>query len=222
MPNFFYAKKLEKPEDVKSHLAKEYHWKKNYSAYELAHSWIGSGDFPAPVREILTKSPKYQSAEIVEALFERDVDLRTAGRNSQADILVFAALVQGYAAIAVEGKVEETFGNLVAEWNDGSPGKVARLSSLCKLLNLTSDVGRLRYQLFHRTACAVFEAQRYRCANALVLVHSFSAMQSHFADFVEFTKAVGAPVTSTGEMSKEVILDGVHTQFAWCADTFAV
>lgn len=221
MSNFFYAEKLEKPEDVKSHLAKEYHWKEKYSAYELAHSWIGSGGFPASVRTILAKDPKYQSAEIVEAFFERDVDLRTAGRNSQADILVFAALAQGYAAIAVEGKVEETFGSLVAEWNDGSPGKGARLSALCKLLNLASDVGHLRYQLFHRTACAVFEAQRYRCRNALVLVHSFSATQSHFADFVEFTKAVGAPVTSQGEMSKEVTFDGVYTQFAWCADAIA-
>jgi hypothetical protein len=49
---------------------------------------------------------------------------------------------------------------------------------LCATLGLnTSDVGGLRYQLLHRTASAVYEAQRYRSRRAIMLVHSFSPMK---------------------------------------------
>lgn len=88
MGRFFYAQEIGKAEDVIPYLAKqERHWRKAFSAYDLAHSWVNTGDIPASVRSVLDTCPDYAEAHLVEGLFERDVDLRTPGRRSQADLL---------------------------------------------------------------------------------------------------------------------------------------
>ena len=112
-------------------------------------------------------------AELVEGLFEREVDLRTPGRRSQTDLLAFLKLAHGNAAMAVEGRVDEPFGDLVSVWNDHSPSKECRLEALCRSLGLrVGGVGGIRYQLLHRTVSVVYEAQRYRTERAVMLVHS--------------------------------------------------
>ena len=155
---FFYAQEIARPEDVIPHLAKqELHWKKGYSAYELAHSWVNADDIPPSVRSVLDSCPDYAGAHLVEGLFERDVDLRTPGRRSQTDLLAFVNLAHDNAVIAVEGKVDEPFGELVSIWNDHRPGKERRLEALCVSLGLrVADVGDIRYQLLHRTASAIY------------------------------------------------------------------
>ena len=78
MSRFFHANEIARPEDVIPYLAKqERHWKKGYSAYELAHSWIKAEGIPSPVASVLDTCPDYAGATLVEGLFERDVDLRT-------------------------------------------------------------------------------------------------------------------------------------------------
>ena len=124
MSRFFYTEEITRPEDMIPRLTKqERHWKKGYSAYELAHSWIDADDIPASVRSVLDSCPDYAGAQLVEGLFEREVDLRTPGRRSQTDLLAFVKLAHGNAVIAVEGEVDEPFGDLVSTWNSGSPGK---------------------------------------------------------------------------------------------------
>ena len=60
MSRFFYAQEIARPEDVIPHLAKqEFHWKKGYSAYELAHSWVNADDIPPSVRSVLDSCPVY-------------------------------------------------------------------------------------------------------------------------------------------------------------------
>ena len=109
MSCFFYAHEIARPEDVIPHLAKqERHWKKGYSAYELAHSWINAGGIPANVRSVLDTCPDYAGAQLVEGLFEREVDLRTRGHPSQTDLLAFVKLAHGNAVIAVEGTRRST------------------------------------------------------------------------------------------------------------------
>ena len=108
MSRFFYAQEVARPEDVIPHLAKqERHWKKGHSAYELAHSWIDADGIPSSVRMVLDTCPDYAGTQLVEGLFEREVDLRTPGRRSQTDLLAFVKLAHGNAVIAVEGKVCE-------------------------------------------------------------------------------------------------------------------
>ena len=220
MGHFFYAQEIGKPEDVIPYLAKqERHWRKGYSAYELAHSWVNTGDIPASVRSVLDTCPDYAGAHLVEGLFERDVDLRTPGRRSQTDLLAFVKLAHGNAVIAVEGKVDESFDKFVSAWNDHTPGKERRLEALCMSLGLgVADVGDIRYQLLHRTASAIYEAQRYRTKRALMLVHSFSLTDASFADFQAFAELMGTQVRTVNRVSEERECEGVRLRLAWVKD----
>ena len=102
---------LVRPEDIIPHLAKrEVHWRSGYSAQELAVAWsMSKNDFPTSVRSALETAPEYARAELVDGFFEREVDLKSAGRNSQTDLMVVAGLDETLGIIAVEGKVEESF-----------------------------------------------------------------------------------------------------------------
>ena len=71
MSRFFHAQEIAEPKDVIPYLAKrERHWKKGYSAYELAHSWVKANDIPTPVCAVLDNCPDYAGATLVEGLFE--------------------------------------------------------------------------------------------------------------------------------------------------------
>lgn len=221
MTKFFALTEIRKPEDIIPFLGKpDLHWKPGYSACELARSWVGAADgVPAPVRAVLETSQEYGGAELVEGFFERQVDLRTPGRASQTDLLVLLRVHKEFAVLAVEGKVEEPFGPLVSEWDDGSTGKRTRLAGLCAVLGLDQAAARgLRYQLLHRAVSAVFEAERYGCGRALLLVHSFSAKRSSLADFVAFSETLGCPV-EVGQVSPSARdCGGVGLRLSWVAD----
>ncbi len=220
MSRFFYAHEITEPEDLIPYLARqERHWKKGCSAYELAYSWLSADDIPVPVRSVLNTCPEYAGAALIEGLFERDVDLRTRGRRSQTDLLAYVTSDHGNAVIAVEGKVNESFDKLVSTWNDHSRGKERRLEALCASLRLrVTDVEDIRYQLLHRAASAVYEAQRYRTARALMLVHSFSATDTSFDDFQRFARAMGVPVQSVNQVSEERECEGIQLRLAWVKD----
>ena len=147
------------------------------------------------------------------------IGLRTPGRRSQTDLLAFVKLVHGTAVIAVEGKVDESFDDLVSTWNDHSPGKERRLQALCATLGLrVADVGGIRYQLLHRTASAIYEAQRYRTLRAVMLVHSFSLTDASFHDFQAFAKSMGVPVQTVNRVSEERQCEGIRLRLAWVKD----
>jgi hypothetical protein len=50
---------------------------------------------------------------------------------------------------------------------------------------------QLRYQLLHRTASALIEAERFTAAAALMLIHSFGQRRTGFEDFQSFVEAMG-------------------------------
>lgn len=210
---------VRKPEDIIPYLAKgKDHWRQGYSACELAMSWFSAGGFPDPVRAVLETSEDFRDAAFVDAFFEREVDLRTPGRPSQTDLMVLATVPASLTVIAVEGKVDEAFGPLVGEWR-GSPGKEARLQALCETLGLdVTAVDGLRYQLFHRTASAIYEAQRYSCAMSLMLVHSFSARDAWFDDFVAFAEALGLPIRGPNSIAGPISLQGTQLSLGWVKD----
>jgi hypothetical protein len=220
MTTLFGAAEIARPEDVIPHLAKGTgDWKKGYSAYELAHSWVAANGVPQSVRAVLDSDPTFRGAQSIEGFFERKVDLGTPGRPSQTDLLLFVKLRNGYGVIAIEGKVEEPFGPLVADWNDGSCGRVHRLAHLCETLRLApDDVSHLRYQLLHRTASAIYEARRYHCEQAVMLVHSFSRTSASFDDFADFAAAMGLPPVQPDQISPPKACEGVHLRLAWVAD----
>lgn len=213
--SLFYVRGREiyKPEDVIPYLAcRELHWKKGYSAYELAHSWVGARGIPERVRSVLETCAEYEGAELVNGLFEHTVDVPGKGRASQTDLLAFVRLVHGrHAVIAVEGKASEPFGPLVSTWNDYSHNRQYRLKKLCETLGLPEGgVDDVRYQLIHRTAAAVYIAKRRRVARAVMLVHSFSPTDASFGDFWEFSHLMGMAVKDVNQMSEERVCEGVR------------
>ena len=85
-----------KPEDIIPSLAKgEKHWRKGYSAYELATSWVGAGDIPTSVRSVLSGVPCFRAPVLREGIFERTTDLGTPGRRSQTDLLAIVDTASG-------------------------------------------------------------------------------------------------------------------------------
>lgn len=194
MNRFFAISDIVTPEDARKYLADpNTQWRQGYSAYELATCWLGAAGFPESVRSVLNASPTFKGAELIEAFFERKVDLGTPGHTSQNDLLVYAKIPSGFAVIAVEGKVNEPFGQYAGEM-DMTPGLARRQLDLAARLGLgMDDLRHIRYQLMHRTVSALLEAERYRADHALMLVHSFSAEDVSFKDYRAFALIMGMP-----------------------------
>jgi hypothetical protein len=97
-------------------------------------------------------------------------------------------------AATIEGKVDEPFGPQLGEWIiDASSGKAARLSLLCEVPGLEQRAlpYDLQYQLLHRTASAVIEAERFKTNAAAMLVHSFLPTKGWFDAFAHFASLFG-------------------------------
>jgi len=207
------------PEDVVKCLGKqERDWKEGRSAHALASLWFDHNDFPPRVRALLDSHAKFKTAELVDAFFERQVDLKSAGRPSQTDLLVVAGVGDSIAILGVEGKAGEPFGQRVSDWND-SPGKEARLDSLCKMLDLDAkETDALRYQLLHRTASVLLEAKRYRAKDAVLIVHAFGEDAASFEDFSDFVQALGFEKPFIGKLTGPLDRDGVSLYVGWAGD----
>ena len=175
-------------------------WRTGYSAKALAHAWMkDSDDFPSSVRRVFGSSgiEVFSKISMLLAFPEYKTALPGGRRASQSDVFVLAEFGTELVTIAVEGKVDEPFGEKVSEWLVGaSPGRLKRLRFLCRCLGLAPDgVGDIRYQLLHRTASALVEAAKFNAAHALMLVHSFSQTNESFEDFAQFATLFNAKVT---------------------------
>jgi len=161
-----------------------------YSARTLAYCWESSDEFPSEVKYIFAQSniKAFENMEILLAFPEYKVDLPGGGRPSQNDLFVLAKDDEGkLVTIAVEGKVSETFGQTLAEWNPiETKGKTIRFEFLQNLLSLKEIPLSIRYQLLHRSASAILEAQKFNAKNAIMLVHSFSEELIWLDDFQAF------------------------------------
>jgi sugar phosphate isomerase/epimerase len=124
--------------------------------------------------------------------------------------------------MAVEGKVDESFGPSVGEWlRDASPTskKPARLKRLAETLGIDVSICQtLRYQLLHRTASTIYEARRYHAEVAVMMVHSFDPHDAGFKDFARFAEAFGMPDASATRIVGPVTRDGVAVYLGWTAD----
>jgi hypothetical protein len=103
-----------------------------------------------------------------------------------------------------------------------SAGKLERLAYLCEALGITEDdAKRLRYQLLHRTASALIEAEVFNAPHALMLVHSFSQEHAWLDDYRAFAACLGvegAPnrVVHVGErQGTELYLGWVTGEARW-------
>lgn len=149
---------------------------------------------------------------------EWKVALPGGSRASQNDVWVLARGVSGLISMAIEGKVNEPFDVTLGEWKaDASRGKQARIDFISDVLGLTAPLpDSARYQLFHRTASAVLEAERFGARDAVMLVHSFSPDNLWFDDFALFASlfglqaSIGQVVTTTARNGMPLHLGWVH------------
>ena len=223
MSKFFVPTKT--LEDWKPLLAEpEKHWKTGYSAKSLACCWQEANDFPTCVRKVFKNSgiPLFQNIKLLVAFPEYKVPLPGGRRASQNDIFILARRANSLVSITVEGKVSETFGQIVNEWkSEGGTGKAQRLDFLCSTLGIEQDqIGLIRYQLIHRTASAILEAKEFCAKDALMLVHSFSSDNQGIGDYTNFLKLFGAK----GEVDSLVFvknIDGIDLYVAWVKSTIS-
>lgn len=194
-------------------LADPKHWRQGYSARTLAYSWQEADGFPSEVQTILAS--QFPAIELLFAIPEHKVPLPGGSRPSQNDIWVLASSQGQLVSIAVEGKVSEPFGPTVQEWQlESSLGKSERLSFLLQVLGISSVPESTRYQFLHRTASAIIEAQRFKAASAVMIVHSFSQSNEWFQDFAAFVSLMGGSTKRNGIISVGN-RSGVALYLAW-------
>lgn len=184
------------PEDWKRLLADpEKHWRTGFSAKALAHCWEDAGGLPEEIARLFAESniTAFQGIEVLLILPEYQVPLPGGRRPSQNDIFVLAKAQGRLISITVEGKVSEPFGPTLEEWKtEASKGKTRRLAFLREQLGLSQGLPlHIRYQLLHRAASAMVEAQRFNAKSAVMLVHSFSHNEEWFEDYQAFLNLLG-------------------------------
>ncbi|MGO4330131.1 DUF6946 family protein [Cupriavidus sp. M-11] len=163
------------------------HWKTGYPARTLAHCWQDADGFPAEIANAIEANPVLRGTAMLMGIPEHQVALPGGITQSQNDIWVLGKRDDQLISIAVEGKVSEPFDRTVAEWLEAaSPGKHLRLDFLAHTLGLRAVPSSIRYQLLHRTASAILEAERFNADHAVMLVHSFSPTNAWFEDYRAF------------------------------------
>lgn len=187
------------------------HWATGYSARTLAHCWVAAEGLPPEVAKLFGLD-----AELLIAIPEHKVSLRDAGRESQTDVFALVRSNNRTIAVAVEGKVNEPFGPIIRDWYaNPSPAKQQRLALLCDLIGVACPPpDDLHYQLFHRTASAVLEAERFKTDDAAMIVHSFSPEKKWFDAYAAFLRIFGLAAEPEQLVSKR-LSSGRTLHFGW-------
>jgi hypothetical protein len=201
------------PDCWKQFLAKpDQHWVTGYSARTLAYAWETANGFPSDIAAVLARA--FGPVEALLAIPEHKTALPGGSRDSQSDVFLLARHAEGVIACTIEGKVDEPFGPLVSEWfADPSAGKIERMAHVCSLLGLREAPADVHYQLLHRTASALIEAERFGAADAAMIVHSFSPERRWHAAFVRFVEALGAELAD--DASVITMPSGRRLLLAW-------
>jgi hypothetical protein len=193
------------------------HWRTGYSARTLAHCWQEADDFPPSVRQALESSGAFAGLELLLAIPEVKTPLPGGSRPTQTDLLALARCDAGLISVAVEGKAAEPFGPTLGEWQTDGEGRQVRLAFLLETLGLRGPLDpSIRYQLLHRTAAAVLEAQRFLAPHAVMLVQAFGLAEQSFADFAAFSALFEAQA-SVGQVVTVGQRGGVSLYLGWCA-----
>ena len=77
---------------------------------------------------------------------------------------------------------------------------------------------RLRYQLLHRAAAAMFESERCKAKQAMVLIHSFAQKGEDFADYNKFLEKLGIAADGDSGITASRKIHGIELRFGWVAD----
>lgn len=172
------------------------HWKMGASAMTAAAAWEAAADtLPAEIAERLeaTSEPLLQGQRLLVAFPEWPVTLPGGTTASSTDILAICRNELGLCILAVEAKVLEDFGPLLADKRaESTSGQSDRLAYLHSLLGVDRFDDTIRYQLVHRTASALLTAREFHASVGVMLVHAFDTPAAQRGEFEAFRKALGA------------------------------
>lgn len=178
------------------------HWVRGRSAYETAVSWeraqrSGRG-IPLEIAAAMDEHLGLAGARLLIALPEHKVKLVGPGKASQNDVWALLRSEDGFISMSVEGKAGEAFASTIGEWlQEASDAKKVRLEHLCHILQMDHPPNpTLRYQLFHRTASALIEADRFGANHAVMVVQSFKQDARSWDDFAAFCQQLGSTSAS--------------------------
>ncbi|MGE0411645.1 MAG: hypothetical protein AB7Q64_06530 [Verrucomicrobiales bacterium] len=182
------------------------HWKRERSALELAVSWElaqatpNDSGMPREVKAVIDTALPLKDAELLMGMPEHKVTLNTSRAPSQTDFWALLRCSSGLISLSIEAKAGEPFDKTVDAWlnqDEKKHGREERLRWLCEILKSSpsmDDCGSLRYQLFHRTASALKEAERCGASAAVMLVQAFPGAEKSWADFERFGSYLGVQV----------------------------
>ena len=175
----------------------ETQWVRTRSAFETAVFWeLGArqsrGLHPS-LTSLFDHEDLLRDCELVASFPEHRVRLPGGTRASQTDVWAILRGPRGLISLAVEGKAGETFAETIGDWRkEASVGKETRLTYLCEQLGLAGGVNdTIRYQLMHRTASALIEAERIGAVAAVMLVVSFTTDAISRSDYDAFISCLG-------------------------------
>jgi hypothetical protein len=213
---------LLKAEDVIPHLGRPGHWKQGRSAKSLADSWFEADGIPKAMQVLLASAPEFRGAKLIDGWLERKTDLGdSCGAPSQTDLLALLDVGDELAVLAVEAKVDESFGPFVHEWiADGSLKKHKRLRALCARLGIEADDALpLRYQLLHRAVAALIEAKRFHLRKAVLAVQSFCPDATGHEDFLAFCEVIGFTGSKRAKLSGPRHIGDIDLWVGWMGNS---
>ena len=171
-------------------------WEPLKSALEMAVCWEAARNsdrgLPPEVLAAIDSLPELQGASLLIGLPEHQVQFEGGGHPSQNDLWALLRVRSDLVSMAVEAKAGEPLDDIVRDWlpRDGERSrKPERLAALRRRLGIDdADVADIRYQLLHRTASVLKEAERFGARWAVIVVQSFNraADEASWKDFVRF------------------------------------
>ncbi len=209
------------PSDWKQFLkSPDKHWKIDYSAHTLAHRWHEADGFPNEIEALFIQSdlPALKKTVPILIIPERITPIGGRGGSCRNDVFVLAkAGDKALVSITFEGKVDESFGDPLGYWKSigNQQNRRSRLDFLLKKLGLGADPpDTIFYQLIQRTAAAIVEAELFNANYAVMIVHSFSAGQSHFSAFQEFARLFKKDV-AVGQLVEIAQINEIRLFVGW-------
>ena len=180
----------------------ETQWARFKSALEMAVCWESARrqprGLPSEIATALDTVPEISGARLLIGFPEHKVSFEGGGHPSQNDLWALLRVGSDLVSMAIEAKAGEKLDDVVRDWlpKEGERSrKPERLSALKRRLGIPDeDVSHIRYQLLHRTASALKEAERFGASMAVVLVQTFNrvADEESWNDVLKFGEVMGA------------------------------
>lgn len=208
-------------------------WKRRFSAFETAVSWetasLHPAGLPQPIGDLFRESV-FGEATLLLAIAEHRVPLIGGLADSQCDVWALLSTPSGHVSLSVEAKANEPFGQgnqSLKDWLATGESEKSRQNRQDRwkhiaehLPSAASDAYSLvPYQLLHRCAAAVMEAERFSVPNAAFVVQAFQSPDESFEAFSRFCQAVNI-AAERGQMHMATV-EGIRLGIGWADCLFA-